>query len=240
MQDRRARRPPRRVHGMRPRGAVLQLVPQSTLPQVPVSRAGTLDRQAPRAAPAGALLPRRLHAAVGAARRRDALARSRLRHVVRERVADPAHACARSETSRRRARRHDGAPHLDARAPLPSARARHRHRRRALGRQRALGACAQRLPLPGARHGRPVPGQDARRARACAHIREHRRRPRRPARALSQVLGRLRQASLRWTRAGRSLPRPLHPTASASPTSASSRWTSAASPSAPRTAGRSP
>ncbi len=93
------------------------------------------DRQAARAALAGALLPCCFHAARRAARRREALARASLRHdALGKRVADPPRARPRPETSRRRARRHDGAPHVDARAPLPSARARHRHRRRALER----------------------------------------------------------------------------------------------------------
>jgi hypothetical protein len=61
---------------------------QSALPQVPVARAGPMDRQARREGPAGALLPRRLHAAGGAARRREALARGGLRHALRERIAD--------------------------------------------------------------------------------------------------------------------------------------------------------
>src|SRR5208283_4365618 len=79
VQDRRARRPSRRVHRMRRAASVVQLVSQSALPQVPGDRASEMDRAAARARAARALLPRRLHAPGGAARRREAFPQSRLR-----------------------------------------------------------------------------------------------------------------------------------------------------------------
>ena len=104
---------------------------QSALPQVPGRRrAPGLARRAAGRPAAGALLPRRLHAAGADGRASPFRTRPRLRHPVQGRGRDAAHHRRRPQASRRRDRPRRGAAHLGP-APAPSsARPLHRARRR--------------------------------------------------------------------------------------------------------------
>ena len=117
----------------------VQLLPQPALPEVP-GRGGAPMAGRPRSrAAAGALLPRRLHAAERAARHRLPEQARGLRPPDEGGGRDDARHRRRSQAPRRADRYHGRAAHLGLGAHPSSARAYDRAGRRALARRRAMG-----------------------------------------------------------------------------------------------------
>jgi len=145
-------------------------------------RPGGSDKRFSRLLPSR-YLPRRLHAPCRAARRSGGATFFRASALVlREAYRRDAllGARARSKAPSAQTRRHDGAPHLDARAPLSPARPRHRHRE-AGSRTTTTAGYPRELPSSSpSRHGRTLPRKDARRPRARTRARPPRRQQRGP------------------------------------------------------------
>ena len=163
-----ARRSPRRVHRVRPRAALVQLVPQSTLPQVPVARAGAGGSTSA----SQRLLPvHYFHVVFTLPAELRAVAR---RHRERSSTCSSPRASA-TLLDARRAIRSASAPSSASRWCCTPGRASslfhpHVHAIVTGGGLSDDDARwvprAKGLPLPGARHGRALSRQDARRPRA--------------------------------------------------------------------------
>ncbi len=155
----------RALRGLCARTRRLQLLPESALPEVS-GRGGAAMARRPRGrAPAGSLLPRRLHPAGRDRRHRVPEQGRRLRPAVPERLRDADHHRRRSEASGRPRRPHRRAPHLGLGADPPSACPRHRSRRRPVAGRVALDRLQAWLLSAGAGAVAPVPPPLPRRAR---------------------------------------------------------------------------
>src|SRR5208282_1805181 len=128
----------------------LQLLPESSLPEVPGSHRAAMARRPRGGAPAGSLLSRRLHPTGRNRRRRVPEQGGRLRPPVQNRRGGADHHRRRPEASRRAHRPDRRTAHLGLGADPPSARPRHRSRRRPVAGRFSLDRLPARL-LPAVR-----------------------------------------------------------------------------------------
>ena len=201
----------------------LQQLPQPALPEVPGRGGARVDGGARGRSLAGALLPRRVHAA--GRDRRHCLSEQGgdLRPAVQGIERDDAHHCGRSETPRSQDRHHRRAAHLGLGDDASSARAHDRAGRRHLTGWRSLDRSAAQLLPAGAGALSAVPTADAGEAGCCArgqqaHVLRRARGTRRcwalrrvPGAAQEEALVRLRQGALRRAESRARLPVALHP-----------------------------
>src|SRR5271156_4126403 len=142
---------------LRPPTHLLQLLPQSSLPKVPVARPCPVVGGSPIRTPGHALLPRRLHRAARDRRHRPSQQGTGLRHPVPRRRRNLAHDRRRSQAPRRRDRLLRRPPHLGADAAPSSAPPLRRHRRRSLWRRQPLDRLPVHLLSARPRAGSPPP-----------------------------------------------------------------------------------